>query len=151
MSFKQLLTFNMLQRLLYFEKNCEIIYIRSQTLVFENMPKIISIGLVITYKRPLKNWKFSLFWGAKIKKIWHFQFPVSQIFWQTFFVSENLKCTGQLLWKLRAVQLAIVSLNLEKFNNRQRESCKLTSTLFWKLVSKVVPGRSFKIFDPVIV
>ena len=38
----------------------------------------------------------------------HFQFSISQIFWQKFFVSKNLKCKDQLLWKLRTVELAIL-------------------------------------------
>ena len=101
----------MLELLQYFEKNCEVIYFRSLTLLFENMPKIISIGSLITEKRPFKRLKILSVLArfiSKIKKILQFQFSINQIFRQMLFVSKNWKCKGQLLWKLRAVKLAIL-------------------------------------------
>ena len=47
----------MLELLQYFEKICEVIFFRSLTLLFENIPKIISIGSLITEKRPFKRLK----------------------------------------------------------------------------------------------
>ena len=57
--------------MLYFDKNCEIIFFRILTIVSENMPKIISIGLLITEKQPfkkLKNLSILARFISKIKK-----------------------------------------------------------------------------------
>ena len=40
----------------------------------------------------------------KNKNSWHFQFPISQIFWQRFIVFEILTNKSKLLLKLRAVE-----------------------------------------------
>ena len=79
-------------------------------LIPENTPKIICMGPLITEKRSFKKSKILSLFARFISKIEKLAFSIfiSQIFWQTFFVSKNLKCEGQLLWKLPAVELAIL-------------------------------------------
>ena len=67
----------MLELLQYFEKNCEVIYFRSLTLLFENMPKIISIGSLSTQQGPFKRLKILSVLArfiSKIKKSYNFTF-----------------------------------------------------------------------------
>ena len=54
--------------MLYLEKNCEVILVRSLTQVFENTPKIISIGPRITEKLPFKKLKILSFLAPFISK-----------------------------------------------------------------------------------
>ena len=78
----------------------------------------------------LKNWNFGLFGPCylKNKKSWHFQFFISQIFRQTFIISENLTCMGQPLLKLWATQLAISFYSTTDFC---WEIFKLPVSMFW--------------------
>ena len=93
--------------------NCEIIIFRSLTFVSESTPKIKSIGPLITEKRSFKKWKilptFARF-ISKIKKPDIFNFPSIKYFVKRFLFLKILNVKGQLLWKLRAVELAIVEI-----------------------------------------
>ena len=88
--------------------NCEIIIFRSLTFVSESTPKIKSIGPLITEKRSFKKWKilptFARF-ISKIKKPDIFNFPSIKYFVKRFLFLKILNVKGQLLWKLRAVEL----------------------------------------------
>ena len=77
----------MLQLLLYFEKNCEIIFFRRLTSVSEKTPKIISIGPLIMEKRSFKKLKIlSILAGfiSKIKKLDIFNFRSTRYFAKCF-------------------------------------------------------------------
>ena len=55
--------------MLYLEKKCQVILVRSLTYVFENTPKIISIGPRIKEKLPFKKLKILSFLAPFISKI----------------------------------------------------------------------------------
>ena len=55
--------------MLYLEKNCKVILVRSLTKVSENTPKIISIGPRIKEKLPFKKLKILSFLAPFISKI----------------------------------------------------------------------------------
>ena len=138
--------------MLYFDKNCESIFFRSLTLAFENMPKTKSIGLPITEKRSSKKW--NTFWRVlfqQLKKSYILNFVSVKYFGKHFLF---LKIWVNYCGNCRPSNLlfCFTGNNLENLITQTKgNSCKLTSTLFWKLVSKVVSGRSFKIFDQVSV
>ena len=112
------------------------------------MLKIIFIGAPITKKRPLKKSKNFFLFGVfyfKNKYSWHFQFSVSQIFWQRFIVSEILTyCWNygppNLLFRFFCFRLGHLS-------NRQTKIAENSTIYFWKLTPKQVFGESFKFFD----
>ena len=112
--------------MLYFEKNCVIIFFRSLTLVSENTPKIISIGLLITEKRSFKKLKILSILArfiSKIKKPDIFNFPSIKYFVKCFLFLK--------IWNVRVnycgnygpsnLLFCFTGHNLEKLNNRQRE------------------------------
>ena len=132
--------------MLYFEKNCEVLYFRSLTLVSESTPKIISIRPLITEKRPFKNLKILSVltrFISKINKVDIFNFLSVKYFGKRFFF---LKIRNVMVNYCGNYRLSNLLFYLTGHN-----SCKLTSTLFWKAVSKGVSGRSFKIFGSVTV
>ena len=113
--------------MLYFEKNCGIIHFRSFTLVFKNTSKLMCIAPPITKKRPIK--KLEILAPAfyfQNKNSGHLQFSITQIFRLMFIIFEYLTYIGQLLLKLRAVELAILvhlitTDSWQQLNSRQRK------------------------------
>ena len=123
MSFKH----HMLQLLLYFEKNCEIIFFRRLTSVSEKTPKIISIGPLIMEKRSFKKLKILSILAhfiSKIKKLDIFNFPSTRYFVKCFLFLK--------IWNIRVnycgnygqsnLLFCFTGLNSEKLNNRQKET-----------------------------
>ena len=78
----------------------------------------------------LKNWKFWPFWRFLFQKQKELRFSIfiSQIFRQTFIISENLTYMGQPFLKLRAAQLAILFYSTSNF---RWEIFKLPVSTFW--------------------
>ena len=113
--------------MLHFEKNCEIIFFRSLASVSENAPKIISIGTLIMEKRSFKKLKILSILASfisKIKKPDIFDFPSIKYFVNFFLFLK--------VWNTRAnycgnygpsnLLFCFTGHNLEKLNNRQRET-----------------------------
>ena len=98
--------------MLYFEKNCEIIFFRSLTLVSENMPKIISIG-------PLH---FGTFY-FKNKETWHFKFLSIKYFVKRFLFLKiwNVQVNFCGNYGPSNLLFCFTGHNLEKLNKRQKE------------------------------
>ena len=111
--------------MLYFEKNCEIIYFRSLTLVFENMPKTISIGSLITEKRPFKKLKirFGTFY-FKNKKADNFNFLSVKYFGKRFLFLKiwNVRVNYCGNYEPSNLLFYFTGHNLEQLNNRQRKT-----------------------------
>ena len=147
MSFKQLLTFRLLELLLYLEKSCEVRLFRSLLYVSENTPKIISIGPPITEKRPFKKLKIFPFWRLLFQKYLHFQFSISQIFRQRVTVSENLTCKSQLLWNYGPSNLLFrFRYRLGHLNNRQTKIVENSKKhFFFKANTKTTVWWKFQI------
>ena len=123
MSFKH----HMLQLLLYFEKNCEIIFFRRLTSVSEKTPKIISIGPLIMEKRSFKKLKILsilVLFISKIKKPAIFNFPSIKYFVKCFFFLKiwNVKVNYCGNYGPSNLLFCFTGHNLEKLNNRQRET-----------------------------
>ena len=123
MSFKH----HMLQLLLYFEKNCEIIFFRRLTSVSEKTPKIISIGPLIMEKRSFKKLKILsilVLFISKIKKPAIFNFPSIKYFVKCFFFLKiwNVKVNYCGNYGPSNLLFYFTGHNLEKINNRQRET-----------------------------
>ena len=117
----------MLQRLLYFKKNCEIKFFRSLTLASENMPKIISIGLPIMERRSFKKLKiFSLLarFISKIKISDIFNFVSVKYFGKRFLFQkiQNIRVNYCGNYRPSNLLFCFTGHNLEKVNNRQRET-----------------------------
>ena len=112
------------------------------------------MGPRITEKLPLKKIENIVLFGAfyfKNKNSWHFQFSISQIFQQSFIVSENLTCNSQLLLTLLAVEVAISFISLllrSSWQQTDENSRKLDNTFFWKPTPRQVFVESFKFFGP---
>ena len=116
--------------MLYFEKNCKIIFFRGLSSVSENAPKIISIGTLITEKlsfKKLKIWSILARFISKIKKSDILNFPSIKYFVKCFLFLK--------IWNARV-----------NYCGNYRPS----NLLFcFTGQSLEVSGRSFKIFDPV--
>ena len=69
MSFKQLLTFRLLQLLLYLEKNCKVILIRILHRSLKIRQKPYAQDDALMRKQPLKNWKILFFLAPFISKL----------------------------------------------------------------------------------
>ena len=113
--------------MLYFEKNWEIIFFRSLTFVSENIPKIISIGVLITEKRSFKKLKIlsilvRLF--SKIKKPESFNFRLRKYFVKCFLFLKirNVRVNYCGNYGPSNLLFCFTGHNLEKLNNRQRET-----------------------------
>ena len=130
--------------MLYFAINCEIIFFTSLTSISENTPKIRSIGPLITEKRTFKKLKILsilVHFISKIKKPDIFNFPSIKYFVKYFLFLKTwnwrVNCCGN--YRPSNLLFCFTGDNLEK------------NYFFWKLVSKGVSGRSFKISDLVTV
>ena len=53
---------------------------------------------------------------------WHFEFLMYQIFWQRFIIFEKVRCRGQLLLKLRAVEVATSFHRLDQLNSKDTKT-----------------------------
>ena len=86
---------------------------------------------------------------SKVKKSNIFSFLAVKYFGKRSFFPKiwNVRVNYFANYRLSNLLFCFTGQNLEQLNN----SCKLTSILFWKLVSKLVSGRSFKIFGSVTV
>ena len=101
------LTFKLTLLWLYFGKSCKITLFRKPTEVSENSPTFISTRPPITKQPPFRNMKnLSFFWRLLFfkKNYWRLEFLTNQIFW--FIVFEKLSYRGQLLLKLRVIEVA---------------------------------------------
>ena len=81
----------------YFGKSCKTTLFRKPTEVSQNTPTSYQYG------HPLRNNGL-----LKIRKIfcWHLEFLMNQLFGQRFIIFEKVRCSGQLLLKLWAVEVA---------------------------------------------
>ena len=127
MSLKHLLIFNMLWLLLYFEKNCKIIFFRGFSSVSENAPKIISIGTLITEKLSFKKLIILSILArfiSKIKKSDIFNFLSIKYFVKCFLFLKIWDVRVNYCGNYRPSNLlfCFTGQNLEKLNNRQRET-----------------------------
>ena len=127
MSFKQLLTFSILQLLLHCEKNCKIIFFRSLVLVYENTPKVVSIGPLIAERRPFKKLKILSVLARfipKIKKVHILNFLSVKYFGKRFLFLK--------IWNVRVdycenygssnLLFCFTGHKLEQLKNRRRET-----------------------------
>ena len=117
----------MLELLQYFEKNCEVIYFRSLTLLFENIPKIISIGSLITEKRPFKRLKILSVLArfiSKTKKSDNFNSRSIKYFGKCFLFLKigNVRVNYCGNYGPSNLLFCFTRHNLEQLKNRQRET-----------------------------
>ena len=113
--------------MLYFEKNCKVIHFRSLTLVFENMPKIISISPLITEKRSIKKLKVLSVLArfiSKMKKADIFSFLSVKYFGKRFLFLKTLNVKVNYYGNYGPSNLlfCFTGYILEQLNNRQRET-----------------------------
>ena len=111
----------------YFEKNCEVIYFRSLTLVFENMPKIISIGPLITEKQSFEKLEILSILArfiSKMKKADIFNFLSVKYFGKSFLFLKiwNVRINYCGNYGLSNLLFCFTEHNLKQLNNRQRET-----------------------------
>ena len=93
----------------YFGKSCKTTPFRNPTEVCQSSSTFISIGCPLQNNSLLKIWKICVFFGGsffKWKNCWHLEFLMNQIFGQRFIVFKKMRYRGQLLLKLRAVEVA---------------------------------------------
>ena len=142
---------------IFWEKLQNYIF-RSLTLACESMPKIISIVLPITDKQSFKKLKILsilVCFISKIKNSDILNFVSVKYFSKHFLFLKiwNARVNYYGNYGLLNLLFCFTGHNLEKLYNIQRETAvnSLVRTFLWKLVSKVVSGRSFKIFDQVTV
>ena len=102
---------------------------------------------------PLKNGKICDFWRPcfRNKNCWHPEFLMNQIFGQRFTTFETMRYSCSVMLILRAAQVAtsfhwLSSRSFEK--QAHKNSSKLDNTIFWKLLSKEMSGKSLKFFSP---
>ena len=112
--------------MLYFERNCVFIFFRSLTLVSENMPKIVSIGPLVTEKRSFKKLKILSIltrFISKIKKPDIFNFPSIKYLVKRFLFLKiwNVRVNYRGNYEPSNMLFCFVGHNLEKLNNGQRE------------------------------
>ena len=117
--------------MLYFEKNRGVMYFRSLTLLFENTPKIISIGSLITEKRPFKKLKILSALArfiSKIKQADIFNFLSVKYFSKRFLFLKilNVKVNYCGYYGLSNLLFCFTGHNLEQLNNRQRETAVMS-------------------------
>ena len=113
--------------MLYFEKNCEVIYFRSLTLLFENTPKTISIGSLITENRSFKKIENSVRFGAfyfKNKKADIFNFQSVKYFGKRFLFLKiwNVRINYCGNYGLSNLLFCFTGHKLEQLNNRPKET-----------------------------
>ena len=91
-----------------FQESCKTTLFRKPTEVSQNTPTFISIGPPITKSRPFKNMQNLCFFGGSFfKKILQTFGIFDELnFGQKFIIFEKVRCRGQLLLKLRAVEVA---------------------------------------------
>ena len=138
--------------MLYFEKNCIIIFFRSLTLVSENMPKIISIGPLITEKRSFKKLKIVSFLAPFLSKI-----KTADI---SNFLSVKYIGKGLLFLKIWLVRVIIVEITgsrtcyfvslyrLGHLNNRQKKIAENSTIHFLKANTKTSVWWKFQVLSP---
>ena len=112
--------------MLYFEKNCLIIFFRSLTLVSKNTPKTISIAPLVTEKRSFKQLKILSILArfiSKIKKPDIFNFPSMNFFVKRFLFLKiwNVRVNYCESYGSSNLLFCFTGHNLEKLINRQRE------------------------------
>ena len=118
--------------MVYFEKNWEVIYFKSLTLVFENLPKTISIGPLVKEKRPFKKLKILSVlapFTSKIKKADIFNFLSVKYFGKLFLLTkiyllklQNVRVISSGNYEPSNLLFYFTGHNLEQLNNRQRET-----------------------------
>ena len=140
--------------MLYLEKICEDIYVKSLTYVSENTPKIISIAPRITEKLPFKKLKILSFLAPFISKI-----KTSDIF---NFLSVKYFGKGVLVLKIWHIRVnycctygpsnllcRFFCYRLGHLDNRLTKIAENSEIHFFgKLTPKQVFTESFKFFDP---
>ena len=124
MSFKHLLIFNVITFAIFWRKKSIIIFFRSLTFVSENTPKIISIGPLITEKQSFRKLKILVCFISKIKKPDIFNFPSIKYFVKCFLFLKNWNVRVNYCgnYGLSSLLFCFTGHNLEKLNNRQRET-----------------------------
>ena len=125
MSFKHH-TLQLLRKFCYILRKTELYFFRRLTSVSEKMPKIISIGPLITEKWSFKKLKILSILAhfiSKIKKLDIFNFPSTKYFVKCFLFLK--------IWNIRVycgnygqsnLLFCFTGLNLEKLNNRRKET-----------------------------
>ena len=81
----------------------------------------------------------------------HLEFLMNQIFGQRFIIFEKVRCRGQLLLKLRAVEVTTLFhwiSSRSAWDQAHKNSSKLDNTVFWRLLSKKMSPKSLKVFGP---
>ena len=111
--------------MLYFDKNCEIIFFRILTIVSEKMPKIMSTGLLITEKRPfkkLKNLSILARFISKIKKSDISNFLSVKYFGKRLFFQKtwNVRVNNCANYRPSNLLFWFTGDKIEKLNKRQR-------------------------------
>ena len=94
--------------MLYLEKSCRTTLFRKQTEISQSTSTFISIGHSLRNNGSLKIWKICVFlrFIFQNKSCWHFEFLLNQISGQKSIIFAKFKYRGQLLLKLRAVEVA---------------------------------------------
>ena len=95
---------------------------------------------------------FCFFGGSFFKKYcWHLEFLMNQIFGKWFVISDKVRCSGQLLLKLRAVEVTTsfhwIS-SRSTYYQAHKSSSKLNNTVFWMLLLKEMTTKSLIVFGP---
>ena len=106
-------------------------YFRSLTLLFENTPKIISIGSLITEKRPFEKLKILSALARFISKIKQgdiFNFLSVKYFSKRFLFLKilNVRVNYCGYYGLSNLLFCFTGHNLEQLNNRQRETAVMS-------------------------
>ena len=138
--------------MLHFEKNWEIKLFRNLTMVSENTPKIMSIGLPITEKRPFKKLKTLLLlvpFISKTKIVDIFSFPSVKCYRYCLSLLNNWQISVNYCWNYGPSNLLFrfTWYSWQQLNNRQRKTAvNLLIHLFERYLSIAVSGESSTFF-----